>query len=116
MPIITPSTPLFHQIGEHLRRIVWLADDTIDPDPCIMLAVNNARPSLTAYIEARDVEVDTSNIRLHMVEDIMDLLSKNPDVQSNWYRGNGPDHFEKMSEAELVETYKNVVIRCFRQR
>ena len=116
MPVITPNTSLFHQIGEHLRRIVSLADDTIDPDPCIMMAVEAARPALAAYTTVRDVEWDTRDIRLHMVEDIMDLLSKNEDVRSKYYRGNGPDHFEKMSDSELVEAYKHVVMRCFRQR
>lgn len=116
MPVITPNTSLFHQLGEHLRRIISLADDTIDPDPCIMMAVNNARPALAEYIPIRDAEWDTRNIRLNMVEDIMDLLSKNTDVQYKHYRGNGPDHFEKMSDTELVEAYKYVVMRCFRQR
>ena len=116
MPIITPNTSLFHQIGEHLRRIIALADDTIDPEPCIMTAVENARPALAEYTKLRDAEWATRDIRINITDDIMDLLSKNEDVRSRHYKGMGITEFEKLSDTELVETYKYVVMRCFRQR
>lgn len=48
--VITPSTPLFHKLGEHLHRLVNLADDTIDLDSCIGMAVDAARSALADYL------------------------------------------------------------------
>ena len=105
--VITPNTPLFHKLGECLRRFVSLADDTEDLDWGLGQVVKAAREPLAEYEKVRDIEFDTRNIRLNIVEDIMDLLDKNQDVRQRFYKGMGPDHFEKFPDGELVEMYKN---------
>lgn len=67
-------------------------------------------------------------IRESILDDIMHLLSKNRDVHIQFYakqQGKKPrlddplmerEDFSKLSDTDLVEGYKYVVMRCFRQR
>lgn len=64
-----------------------------------------------------------------MLDDIMALLDQNPDVHRQFYamqvpgkkrRASDPlmtrEDFDRFQGDELVEVYKFVVMRCFRQR
>jgi hypothetical protein len=62
-------------------------------------------------------------MRDYILDDIMALLSNNEDVQRRYYvaatkprRLMTREDFDKFPDNELVEAYKEVVIRCFRQR
>ena len=68
-------------------------------------------------------------MRDYMLDDIMALLDNNRDVHRHYYaktpagakrRMSDPlmtrEDFERFPDNELVEAYKYVVMRCFRQR
>lgn len=57
--VITSNTELYDQLGEHLRRLVSLSDDSTHDDGGLRLAVNNARPALAAYLAERERRMHT---------------------------------------------------------